>query len=93
MYFVFIFTNRTKTVFNIGITENLERTFNEFNSDSTHTQPYANYKIKSIYLIYFKSYQSKFEAENAECFLKKTSRLKQEREIRTMNPEFRFLNI
>lgn len=93
MYTVYIFTNKTKTAFNIGITDNLKVTFTEFNTDNKYNQNDFNFKIKTIYLIYFKSYIDYDEALKAELYLKKTSRLKQEREIKTINPDFKFLSI
>lgn len=85
LYYVYILTNKTKTVLYIDSTDNIQEKIsknfkNEFVS-----------KFKTEYLIYYKRYSSFKEANDAKFALRKCSRLKQDKEIKTMNPEFDFL--
>lgn len=85
-YYVYILTNKTKSIFYIDSTEHIEEKLNK-----KFTNEFIS-KFKTEHLIYYKSYPSFKEANDAKFMLRKFSRLKQDKEIKTMNPNFEFLN-
>ncbi|MFL9845688.1 GIY-YIG nuclease family protein [Flavobacterium rhizosphaerae] len=90
-YYVYIITNKTRTVLYIGFTKNLKERLNY------HQNPEANSKAftaryKYYYLLYWEHYSDVQAAINRETQLKKWSREKKENLIRQNNPEFRFFN-
>ena len=85
-FIVYILTNRTKTIFTIGITDDLGNTLNEIES------PDFEHKAKGIHLIYYKAYPNLKLAKEAKTILKRKSRTKQEMEIRVLNPRIIPLN-
>lgn len=90
-YYVYILTNKTKTVLYIGMTNNLiERLY-------WHRNPEANTKAftakyKCFYLLYFEHFQDVEQAINREKELKSWRREKKELLINSINPDWKFLN-
>ena len=83
MYFVYILTNHTNKVMNIGITRNLERRLREHREEFTHgfTQRYHVNK-----LVYYETYASPREAIEREKELKGWRREKKNNLVESVNP-------
>ncbi len=90
-YYVYILTNKAKTVLYTGMTNNLkERLY-------FHQHPEANSmsftaKYKCFYLIYFEYFTDIEIAIDREKQIKGWTRNKKEILIGTKNPDWRFLN-
>ena len=90
-YYVYILTNKMKTVLYIGVTNELkERLY-------WHKNPEANSKTFTVkyncfYLIYFEHFQDIEQAIDREKQLKGWRREKKEKLITSFNPNWRFLN-
>ena len=88
-YFVYILTNKTKTVLYTGMTNNLERRLLE------HQEPSANRftgKYKTHYLLFWERFQYVQEAINREKEIKGWRRQKKVDLIDDFNPNWEFLN-
>ncbi len=88
--FVYILTNESKTSLYIGVTNNLSRRLQE------HTEGNGGYftsKYKVHFLVYYEEFTDINLAIEREKQLKKWSRNKKERLIRTMNPYMDFIEI
>jgi len=88
-YYVYIMTNKNKTVLYIGVTNNLQRRVYEH--ESGLNQGFSN-KYNCHYLIYYEHFLSIEDAIEREKELKKWRREKKEKLIAKQNPEWRFLN-
>jgi len=87
-YYLYILTNKNKTVLYVGVTNNLFRRLNEHaENKSTFTKKY-NCK----YLIYYEFHSSIAKAIEREKQIKSWKRIKKEELVRTINPDFLFLN-
>jgi putative endonuclease len=75
----------------IGITNDLERRLSEHFENKGNPKTFAG-KYGCHYLIYFERFPNARFAIEREKELKKWSRVKKENLIRTMNPNWRFLN-
>ena len=82
-YWVYILSNKTRSVLYIGVTNNLYKRFIEH---KTGTIPGFTEKYKCHYLIYFEEYQDINEAIAREKELKGWTRNKKEELIRRNNP-------
>ena len=89
-FFVYILTNKNKTVIYIGVTNDIERRVTE-HQDGRGSNFTKKYKIK--YLIYFETFADIAQAINREKQLKKWSRIKKEALIETKNPNWDFLEV
>ena len=90
-YYVYMLTNKNKTVLYVGVTENLkQRLFFHANPEPFSKAFTAKYKVK--YLIYYEHFTNIETAINREKQIKKYRREKKETLINTFNPEWRFLN-
>ena len=90
-YFVYILTNKLKSVLYIGVSNNLKnRLYSHANPelDSKH----FTHKYNCNYLVYFEQFQRIEVAIQREKQLKKWSRLKKESLINASNPDWKFLN-
>ena len=90
-YYIYILTNKAKTVLYIGVTNSLKTRL------YYHLNPAPNSKaFSSRYKTYYRSYYEHFfdirEAINREKQLKRWNRKKKENLIATKNPEWIFLN-
>ena len=88
-YFVYILTNKNKTVLYIGVTNNLNNRiqFHKTNSKSSFTSKY-----KCYYLIYYEYFDDINFAIRREKQLKGWKRFKKEILINEFNSEWKFLN-
>lgn len=92
-YFVYILTNKKKTVLYIGVTNDLKtRLYYHENPISESGRLTFTTKYKCFYLIYFDRYQYIEDALERERQLKKWNRSKKEELIDYFNPEWKFLN-
>ncbi len=90
-YYVYILTNRNKTVLYTGVTNNLKERLFAHN----HPEPFSKAftaKYKCYYLIYYKHFFDIEDAIRYEKTIKGKSRLKKENLIIEFNPTWRFLN-
>ena len=90
-YYVYILTNKTKTVLYIGFTNELkDRLYFHENPEANSKAFTAKYKC--FYLIYWEHYSDVETAIDRESQLKKWSRDKKEVLITGFNPDWKFLN-
>jgi len=90
-YYVYILTNKAKTVLYIGFTNDIkERLYVHQNPDLLSKAFTAKYKC--FYLIYWEHYQDAETAIAREKELKGWTRVKKDNLITEFNPEWKFLN-
>ena len=90
-YYVYILTNKTRTVLYIGVTNNLREILYQHRNQEPFSKSFT-LRYKCFYLIYYEHY---FDADTAilrEKQLKKWRREKKENLINSFNPEWKFLN-
>ena len=92
-YFVYITTNKNKTVLYTGITNDLRRRLweHEQNSIPFKSKTFAG-KYNAYFLLYYERFSYVTNAIAREKEIKGWRREKKEALINTMNPEWRFLN-
>ncbi|TJY38157.1 GIY-YIG nuclease family protein [Pontimicrobium aquaticum] len=90
-YYVYIITNKNKTVLYIGVTNNLKERIFYHSNPEPHSKSFSH-KYKCKYLIYFEHFLEIEDAIKREKQLKKWSRAKKERLINLKNPDWTFLN-
>ncbi len=88
-YYVYIMTNKHKTVLYIGVTNDLQRRIYEH---ETGINKGFTSKYNCHYLIYFEHILSIEDAIDREKEIKKWRREKKEKLIAKLNPEWRFMN-
>ena len=88
-YFIYIVTNKNKTVLYIGVTNDLQRRVYEHEHGliSGFTKKYNCH-----YLVYYEHFQQIEDAIGREKVLKKWRREKKEKLINEFNPKWNFLN-
>ncbi|NVK51799.1 MAG: GIY-YIG nuclease family protein [Flavobacteriaceae bacterium] len=90
-YFVYIITNKNRTVLYLGVTNNLkERLY--YHSTSEVNSTHFSHRYRCKYLVYYEQFQSVNIAINREKQLKKWNRKKKEFLINSKNPNWNFLN-
>ena len=90
-YYIYILTNKGKTVLYVGMTNNLnERLYYHRNPEATSKAFTAKYKC--FYLLYWEHYQDVEIAIQREKTIKGWSRRKKEALINSVNPEWNYLN-
>ncbi len=90
-YFVYILTNKNKTVLYIGVTNNLEKRLYEHKHLTENIQSFTK-KYNCYYLLYYEQFQDVDQAIVREKELKGWRREKKEKLITSFNPDWRFLN-
>ena len=91
IYYVYIVTNPDRTVLYIGVTNNLELRIPEhYFNRGQHTTFAGRYFCYN--LIYYEEFSYIDKAIAREKEIKKWSRAKKETLIKTMNPNWEFLN-
>ena len=91
-YFVYIITNKYKTVLYTGVTNNLKQRLYEHEQDSkTNKKSFAG-KYNCYYLIYFELFEYINHAIDREKQIKGWCRKKKEELISGFNPQWKFLN-
>lgn len=88
-YFIYIITNKNRTVLYIGVTNDLQRRIYEHEKESI---PGFAKKYNCHYLIYYEHFQSVEDAIDREKQIKKWRREKKENLIKEFNPDWEFLN-
>ena len=88
-YFVYILTNKHKTVLYVGVTSDLP---GRLYKHLTGKYKGFTYKYNCHYLIYYEEHEYMNEAIKREKQIKKWRREKKEALITSFNPEWRFLN-
>ncbi|MFH1077984.1 MAG: GIY-YIG nuclease family protein [Patescibacteria group bacterium] len=89
LYFVYILTNRLKSVLYIGVTNDLYRRLHEHRMKVT---PGFSEKYQTTILVYFEATSDVLSAIAREKQLKRWSREKKEWLIGTMNPHWNDLS-
>ncbi len=89
-YYVYILTNKYRSTYYVGVTSNLPKRINE-HTKQTHKNSFTS-RYNLVYLVYYEKYTWIQEAIHREKVIKKWNRPKKMDLIRTMNPNFAFLN-
>lgn len=90
-YYVYILTNKAKTVLYIGVTNNLKERLYYHNNPEAHSKSFSH-KYNCRFLIYYELYFDIETAIKREKQLKKWNRDKKEWLIDLKNPNWNFLN-
>ena len=89
-YYVYILTNKNKTVLYVGVTKNLkERLYAHKNSETSSKSFTAKYNV--IHLIYYEHFTNIEQAINREKQIKKWRREKKNNLINNFNSDWNFL--
>jgi putative endonuclease len=91
-YFVYIITNKYKTVLYTGVTNDLKRRLFEHESDVNTVKKHFTGKYNVCFLIYYERFQYIEHAIEREKQIKGWLRSRKEQLISEFNPEWRFLN-
>jgi putative endonuclease len=90
-YYVYILTNKAKTVLYIGVTNNLKERLYVHKNPEANTKAFtARYKV--FFLIYYEHYKDINQAIVREKKIKGWRRDKKERLIELVNPKWKVLN-
>lgn len=90
-YYVYILTNKAKTVLYTGVTNNLKDRLYFHNNPPPFSKTFTA-KHKCFYLIYYEHFFDIEDAIKREKQIKGKSRTKKEKTISDFNPEWKFLN-
>lgn len=90
-YYVYILTNKTKTVLYIGFTTSIKERLYYHQYPEAHSKAFTA-KYKCYYLIYWEHYSDIDTAIDRETQIKKWRREKKEALINEFNPQWKFLN-
>jgi len=90
-YYIYILTNKAKTVLYIGVTNNLKRRIHEHQNPKENSTSFSS-RYNTFHLVYYEHFFSILKAIQREKQLKRWSRIKKENLIATKNPEWNFLN-
>lgn len=90
-YYIYILTNKNKTVLYIGITSDLKTRLYQHNHPIPFSDAFTS-KYKCYYLVYYELVFDINQAILREKQLKGWSRLKKENLINSFNKEWLFLN-
>ena len=87
--FIYILTNKNKTTLYIGVTNDLQRRLAE-HKESIGSKFTKRYNIH--YLVYYEQFDDITKAIDREKQLKRWNRVKKERLIESVNPNWDFLD-
>ena len=90
-YYVYILTNKIKTVLYVGVTNDLKVRLYFHNSPEANSRHFTH-RYKCKYLIYFEHFQDTDVAIRREKQLKRWRRDKKEFLINKTNPNWKYLN-
>ncbi|MFL9836974.1 GIY-YIG nuclease family protein [Flavobacterium sp. ST-75] len=90
-YYIYILTNKNKTVLYVGFTNNLKERLYYHENPEAQSKSFTT-KYKCFYLIYWKHYDVVDIAITREKEIKAWRREKKEKLIAQFNPEWNFLN-
>ena len=88
-YYVYIITNKNKTVLYIGVTNDLKRRLYEHENGIL---PGFTKRYNCHYIVYYEHFTYILHAIDREKEIKKWRREKKDRLITKFNPEWKFLN-
>ncbi len=91
-YFIYITTNRNKSVLYTGVTNDLKRRLYEHKEDADGSKKHFAGKYNCYYLIYYERFQYIEHAIEREKEIKGWTRKKKMDLINELNSEWRFLN-
>jgi putative endonuclease len=91
-YFVYITTNKTKTVLYTGVTNDMQRRVYEHHQDAQTGREHFTGKYRAFHLIYYEQFQYINDAIDREKQIKGWIRAKKIALINSFNPEWLFLN-
>ena len=91
-YYVYMLTNRGKTVLYTGMTNNLVDRIRYHRENVNLNRRSFTSKYWCFYLIYFEQFDDVQTAINREKEIKGWTRVKKEELIKNFNPDWRFLN-
>lgn len=90
-YYVYILTNKIKSVLYIGFTNNLRDRVYQHNTPDLLSKSFTA-KYKCFYLVYWEQFSDVEIAIDRETELKKWRRSKKDALISEFNPKWKFLN-
>src|SRR5215207_9049484 len=90
-YYVYILTNRYKTVLYTGVTNNLQERILQHYQNRNTSDSFAG-KYSAYYLLFYESYQDVNNAIAREKVIKGWTRQKKWKLINSLNSEAKFLN-
>ena len=91
IYYVYILTNKNKTVLYTGITNNLEQRVKEHYNDRIEKKSFTG-KYNCHFLVFYEVHKYINDAIAREKEIKGLLRIKKELLIKSFNPEWEFLN-
>lgn len=89
-YYVYILTNKNKSVLYTGVTNNLNHRL-QFHKENNNIKAFTT-KYKCYYLVYFEHFKDVNVAIVREKQIKGWLRVKKEHLINNFNPSWKFLN-
>lgn len=89
-FYIYILTNKRKTVLYTGVTGHLHKRLHEHQTKQNPNSFTAKYNVQ--FLIYYEKYNWVYQAIEREKEIKSLSRIKKLELIREMNPNMDFLN-
>jgi putative endonuclease len=90
-YYIYILTNKIKTVLYIGITNNIPERLYAHQNPEPNSKAFTT-KYKCHYLVYWERYDTVDDAIERETQFKKWNRNKKDSLIVSLNPEWKLLN-
>lgn len=90
-FFVYILTNKNKTVLYIGVTSDLTRRLEEHINHKNYINAFT-FRYNCYYLLYYEEHWDVNQAIEREKIMKGWRRIKKEKLISEFNPEWEFLN-
>jgi putative endonuclease len=90
-YYVYILTNKNKTVLYTGVTNDLQRRIWEHKNLKDHKSSFSQ-RYNCFYLVYYEEFNNIDQAIEREKIIKGWKRFKKENIINEFNPEWKFLN-
>ncbi|WP_133527201.1 GIY-YIG nuclease family protein [Flavobacterium sp. 245] len=91
-YYIYILTNKYKTVFYTGVTNNLKIRLNQHKENAETTNKTFTSKYNATFLLYYEKFTWIQEAIAREKEIKDWRREKKIELIKTINPDLDFLN-
>ena len=91
-YYVYILTNKGKTVLYTGVTNNLKDRLRSHREDANINKKAFTSKYKCFYLVYYEHFSDIEYAIAREKQVKGWLRIKKEKLVTDFNPELKFLN-
>ncbi len=90
-YFVYILTNKTKTVLYVGFSTNLTLRVRQHSNPAESSNSFTK-RYKVFYLVYYEKHTNPTAGIAREKEIKKWRREKKNKLVSEFNPEWKFLN-